>query len=832
MPPSAQTSPNVPSLNSHKIELEKKEQVDVKMIPQMIADGFNLVNLGKDKDPIISKMPERTSEFLAEAFNPKNERVGVRLGRQLNGRYLISLDFDINDKSGRHPEIADKLAEYKSNINRLDGMYSSSTDENHNVLVDITDIPEYLEKVIAHPNSKWKWKVNLEIFAKEGVFQVIPPTATINKVTKEKGNPRKFLNSVSVYKVTPDDSYMIDFLNEIYVAEKPKVVIKSKPVRPVEMAEIEKDDEWTELLYKVIQNEARGNEWVIPYNKWMGIGTILKYNNYPFIVFKQWTMMCPLAIDDGRIEAYWESIRCEGFSIHALQGIAKEVNPIGYKIWLDKHQKYLSLKTLELGMNDVAKEMKNIMKEHCVYVGKDGWYRNTGTVWFHSDDAPLATITTQLQKSIDLSRGIILAKKDACINDEERSKLEEELVSYTKHYKNCGGAGYSVHIAKLFKEYLLDADFPKKLNRNPYQIVYKDGIYDMRTKTFRKGIYPQEFISKTLPYEYERGCEATKGEIRRQIKRICNNSEEHYHYYMSAFGYTLTGDASREQFLWYMCGESACNGKSSVLEAMTQILPIYVKDENREHIDKKDKMWHKAVAVWDGYRLIWVNEATEEVKNEALLKQICDATQINFPKLYGNSTTMPITFKLFIVSNYQFNINMENAIVRRFIHEQFNSKFDLDEKAGDVEDVANLRFYKNKDFAKWLIENKHSFLELFYEYSYNYAQTQRLPPIPREWQSIKDDIVSSKNTFEAEFYSHCKVGADFQCSKDDAEKVLEMDSSEIKKEMKKLRIPHTYESQKKVKSVKGWHIGFRLKTQAEINEEEMAEELEKEPDNI
>lgn len=829
MPPSSQSS-NVPSVNSHKIELKEKEQVDVKMTT-LIADGYNLLNLGEGKNPVLPKWNERPSEFLAEAFNTENKRVSIRLGRQLNGRYMISIDFDVNDKAGNHQAIVDKLAEYKSNINRLDGMFSSSTTDNFNVLVDITDIPEYLDKVIAHPNNKWKWSGSLEVLAKEGAYQVIPPTVTINKVTGEMGNPRKFLNGIPVYKVTPEDTYMIHFLNEIYVAEKPKVVIKSAPVRPV-IVDNEVDNEWTELLFKVIQNEARGNDWVIPYNKWMGIGTILKHNEYPFMIFKRWTMMCPLAKDDGRIEAYWESVKGSGFGIHALQGIAKDVNPIGYKIWLVKHKKYLSVKTLELGMNDVAKYMKDIMKEHCVYVGKDGWYRNTGSVWFHSDDAPLATITTQLQTMIDLSRETLLGKKNATVNEEEKKKMEEILVLYTKHYKQCGSAGYSVHISKLFKEYLLDADFPKKLNRNPYQMVYKDGIYDMRTKTFRPKIYPQEFISKTLPYEYERGCEATKGEIRKQIKRICNNNEEQYNYYMSAFGYALTGDASREQYLWYMCGESACNGKSSVLEAFTQILPIYVKDENREHIDKKDKMWHKAVAVWDGYRLIWVNEATEEDKNEALLKQICDATQINFPKLYGNSTTMPVSFKMFIVSNYQFKIRMENAIVRRFIHEQFNSKFDLDEKAGDVEDIKGLRFYKNKDFAKWLIENKHSFLELFYEYSYQYAQTQRLPQIPREWQSIKDDIVASQNTFEAEFYSECKVGDGFQCCKEDAERVLGMDSSEIKKEMKKLRIPHTYESQKKVKSVKGWHIGFRLKTQAEKDAEELAEELANEPENI
>ena len=838
MPPSNQNI-NVPSVSQRqKIELEINGRSNIKMIPQLHQDGYNLMALYPNpSEPKFEKLPsvgkgwqEKTSEDLHQMFNIQSRRVGMRLGRQLNGRYLISIDFDVNDKAGNHQQVADKLDEYNANINRQDGMFSSSTSNNFNVLVDITDLPDYMEKVLAYSTKGWKWGGGLEVLVKQTAHQVIPPTATTNKKTEVMGQPRKFLNDVPIYKVQADDAFMIQFLNEIYVPETKKIIIKTSPVRRIQTVE-EPDDEWTELLFKVIKNDVKtkenGNQdWTVSYKQWMGIGTILKHNNYSLSTFKRWTMMCPLARDDGRIEDYWESIKGEGFSIYALQGIAKVINPVEYKIWFVKHKKYISLKTLSLGMNDVAQFMKNILAEHCIYTGKsNGWYRNTGSLWFHSDDAPLATITTQLQRIIDLSRETLLAKKNATENEEECKRMEELLTAYTKHYQLCGSASYSTHIAKLLKEYLYDDGFIKRLNQVKYKIVYKNGIYDMKTKKFRQGIYPQEFISKTLPYEYEVGDAEVKKEIRKQLKRICNNNEEQLNYYLSVVGYALTGDSAKEQFLWWMCGESACNGKSSMLVALTDILPIYFKKEGREHIDLKATKTHKAIATWEDYRVVWINEATQEPKNSDLLKDIVDGSPIQFDKMYGNSTSMAITFKLLVVSNYQFKIKFDNGIERRFVHMQYDSKFSLEE--GDQEDEVKCIFVKNKAFGTWLEENKHSLLELLYEYSYQYAIKESLPKVPAVWDEIKKDTVASQNTFEATLYAMCVVGEGLECWNDDAIQVLEVDSGVIKNEMKKLKLFHKYESQTKSKGKKGLHKGFRLKTKAELDAEEKAQDEER-----
>jgi len=817
MPPSMYSVVNESAI-SQKIEIKKKEGVKVSMATQLVTDEYNVMNLGSGKNPVLKGWDSLDSKHLAEAFDSQNKRISMRLGEQLNGRYIVSIDFDNfgkKDAEGNRWECPATIAIYEEYIanNRKDGMFSSSTEGNFNVLVDVTDVPEIYEMCSQYPKNHWDYEC-VQFLVRQTAQQVIPPTATENKRTGTLGKPRQFLTDMKVYEMTPEDTFMIQFFKKYYKPEKLKKVIKSTPIRSAKQAEQPAEDEWTELLFNVIKNDSLGNQYAVSYERWQGIGTILKHNNYPFAVFKKWHMMCLMNRDDGSAERYWGSIKGDGFSIYALQGIAKKINPEGYKVWFVKHKKFISLKVLSKGENDVAKFMTPIMREHLVFTGLL-WYRNDGRLWLPSKEAPVATIANQLQKIIDLSRETLLAKKNATEDEVEKQKCEDILKGYGILYKVCGGSGFTAHIARMFKEYLFDDKFEDKINQNKYQVVYQDGVYDMLTKTFRKGIFPYEYITKTLPYDYEKGDPEVKKQIIKALKRICNNKDHQLKYYLSTFGYALTADASKEQVMWYMCGQSAQNGKSSVLEALTKILPIYVKGESRDNFYKNDTKLHKAVGTWRGIRILWVNELENDKKvNEALFKASCDGTAIPFSKHYGENETMPISFKLFLVSNFEFNISMDEGVKRRFKHEQFNTKFDLEE--GAEEDEVKCRFIKNANFGDWLVENKHSLLEVIYEYSHQYATTGKLPTCPPEWEAKKQETIANLNVFEENLRAVCVLGESETGWNDELCEALECESKNIGTELKRLGLYHKYESQFRKNGRKGLHRGLRLKKPEEL----------------
>ena len=93
-------------------------------------------------------------------------------------------------------------------------------------------------------------------------------------------------------------------------------------------------------------------------------------------------------------------------------------------------------------------------------------------------------------------------------------------------------------------------------------------MLDLKTKTFRNGIIADDFITFYIKYDYEVPSNENVADVREEIKKICNYNEVHLEYYLSALGVAMTGDASLEQIFWYMLGQTACNGKSKVFEAL------------------------------------------------------------------------------------------------------------------------------------------------------------------------------------------------------------------------------------------------------------------------
>ena len=50
---------------------------------------------------------------------------------------------------------------------------------------------------------------------------------------------------------------------------------------------------------------------------------------------------------------------------------------------------------------------------------------------------------------------------------------------------------------------MYDSEFYYKLDNNPYKITFQDGIYDLRDYKFNKGYSDYDYITKTIPFDYQ-----------------------------------------------------------------------------------------------------------------------------------------------------------------------------------------------------------------------------------------------------------------------------------------------------------------------------------------
>ena len=150
----------------------------------------------------------------------------MRMGLHENNRRTLSLDFDVcgpKDDTGNRmgcPETTAFMEQYLNGVgDTSDGIFTSSTAGNMNVLVDYTNSPlilSLIEQINVDNETEFKFQIaHLEILLKGN--QVIPLTYTNCKISGELGNAREFRNDNMFYVINDDDAFVALFVKDLFM---------------------------------------------------------------------------------------------------------------------------------------------------------------------------------------------------------------------------------------------------------------------------------------------------------------------------------------------------------------------------------------------------------------------------------------------------------------------------------------------------------------------------------------------------------------------------------------------------------------------------------------
>lgn len=483
---------------------------------------------------------------------------------------------------------------------------------------------------------------------------------------------------------------------------------------------------------------------------------------------------------------------------------------------------------LHLGANDIARfiapKLSKIMKysrtmEIWIVYNKD-------THFWEKIKKPEATLSTFLQKSINLTRLYLVSSQHKNLTDGNKSNadIERDIKTCDNWYAKASEKSHLSMIKDFLTTYICDDNFIGNLDNNLYQLVFQNGILDLKTMQFRRGLLKEDYLTKCIPYDYVKPLESDVLRVRSELLKICNNNESHLEYYLSLIGYSLTGDSSREQIFAYFRGQSASNGKSVILEVLEDIMPNYVKKAENKIFDTSFDM-KKELPSFLGKRIIWVNELSKSKKEADRLKAFADGTSYSFGRNYATeSEILKVLFKIIIVSNYSLNIDADNGIKRRFKLAQFNSKFDEE----FIEDnYEKLEFKKDKNFGRLLRDElKMGLIELLAQYGNNYWNEKCLKSYPNEWKEEAQENMNDNNKFDNWFNDNFTFNEN---ELKEGEKGLfigkqamtdmlpsNMQNIKINDELKRMRLNFTYDKGKRYNGNRGCYVGFGLKKQEEI----------------
>lgn len=802
----------------------------ISLAKDLVANGYTLFNVSEKKQPVdangrgLDEWQLKTHAELVAGINWKVPRFGMMMGQQENGRLILSLDFDICGDKRKNPQEGESLRvgcditkgywdEWSKLTNSGCGMYNGGTEGNYNMLVDYTESDKIKAKV---EQMKLIKKTAMKHGGMEIFYgthnQVIPPSATIDKTTGKVGKARKFVNK-RPFRIIQDkpaeEEWLEGFLDRIIKhngtpAPKPARTATPPVVSEEEEPATEREPDMYDELLGIIGNKGLDRD------EWLEIVGCLLHNKYPK------KMLMDFVDEAWKSEAstLWDNFKKKPrpVSIYTLEKIAKKHQYDKYRDWLIKNKKYLKLPILKAGANDIAQFIAPVLSTQVKYFAKVWWTYDPHTALWKPNEEPRAKIITFLQAKIDEAKATLTYTIDRTDDEEKKKELQKYEKEYIGQRAMVASGGFADNLKKYLTDYLYEKDCNKLFDRNLGILPFKNGVLDLKTKKFRNGLKQTDYLTRTIDFNYQLPTDEHKVRVRKELKKICNWNDKHLDYYASTFGYALTGEASKEQVFFYMRGQKASNGKSTLPEALNHILKGLCKNSGSTTFSAKNAVIHKSIATWGGLKILWIDEM-EGKQNDEILKQTANGTAIQFNKLYGEEQEMEIGFKLFVASNHTMESNGDEGVNRRHILLQMNSDF----REHFAEDnYETCEFKVNKKLPDELAnELKYAVIDLLTDYSKAYYDDGGLKPYPPEWAEENKDAIADNNKFKSWFEDTFECGADeelYQCHREELDWRLKRsgyDKIKWKDKLTGMKVKFRYDSQARQGRKKGFYYGFR-----------------------
>lgn len=678
----------------------------MELVKKLIKENYALFNIGASgkyaKAPInkqgnpMDKWENKTCQELKEEHNYNSLFWGMRMGIQENGKRIMSLDFDCCGKENKEKTARvgcqytkEKLKTFEELIDIRNGMFTSSTQGNMNVLIDYTDCEHIIKLVEQISANKFKLE-EFEILL--GGNQVIPPSATTCKITKQKGNARSFYTEEPFYHLT-EESTIYDFVKELFDEHlqknnKNKTYMKTqKPIKDISKAEDETDDEitsttsskdfskdkWVILLNKYIGN-GRDEEGckIISRDYWFQICGALKSNGYDKQVWLDWSSKIS---QTNTASKTWDNLKKFDMNINCLRSICKDVNKKGYYEWLNEYDVCLYRHFYTTGL--IADYFKLLYEDRFVCVD-NVVYSYNGFIWEKEDkkNSNLAKFIDKvfykdLLQYCNTKSNYFTSLLNENEEDEDIKNTLEKITKLQMNINYLRGVTARKQLMDDIITFLTRNDI--KLDNNPFLFAFDNCIYDLKTGTFIEPKYDY-WITKTAGYNYVKSTPQQIKELDDIINTIFPDPDVKKDYLITL----ATGLCGIQLQNLFIATGGGGNGKSLINSLMLKAVGKYgYKLPSNVLLQEIKSGANPEMALLDNVRFALVQEPNAEKKIKcSTVKEITGDTTLNVRDHYSSKCDINLSLTLVMECNDKPKLDEVNdAVNRRIRASVFGSKF-------------------------------------------------------------------------------------------------------------------------------------------------------------
>ena len=562
--------------------------------------------------------------------------------------------------------------------------------------------------------------------------------------------------------IVPDEIRVFDFEREHPSALKKKTEIKIVNREYDNQNKNEDIDLMIEL--GLLDNKLNS------YTDWFDVLCAFKRIDIPYSQFDEWSMRCNEKYDIEKNKEIWDKtdVSNHGYNIGSIINWCKNKDEKLYNEYFN----YFIPKNIFDEFN-IGLAIYLIPKFRNLVFGGDKWFKydKKKCIWFIMKE-PTAIVIEVLMKCMNTT----ISHFAKLLADETDEKKKESLNNFI--YGRFGLVdkklsmtltNYTSQFIKILKDKLYDSEFYKKLDNLKYKLAFQNGIFDITTGTFRYGLRYNDYLTDYIhrDFHFEEDKEKINF-IEKTIFNICNCDEEQATYYKSVLGYALCGDAEKEKEIYFIIGQGANNGKTTLLEAMKDAMPSVVGSMNNQVLLANYQKSHKFLPMLEK-KIVYVEELQKGKElNTSLLKEIRDGKSLSNEVMFGTSKQINVSSKVFILSNNIPVFKTDNGISTCLRQLQFNNKF-LKEESEDYHKVGNVSGYLKAD--KTLADKLKgdyfiALLNVLLKYSCMYSQEQKLKPIPQFYIEKAKETCNANDTLKAFWEDEIIIGENHKLSKE------------------------------------------------------------------
>ena len=207
-----------------------------------------------------------------------------------------------------------------------------------------------------------------------------------------------------------------------------------------------------------------------------------------------------------------------------------------------------------------------------------------------------------------------------------------------------------------------------------YNIHFKNGCYELKTKTFRKRT-KMDYVTEFLDWEYNDNVDNKYiEEVELFFKKIHVNKDDR-NFCISWLASCLDGSLSKNKFKMNL-GESAENGKSTEFNVHSKVFDIYSNKLSSTFFNMDNNKRHKELLrlLLKPIRFAFIEELKTKKLDADIIKEMCDGRMV-CDVLYSEAISGTIQATINTCSNRFCNIDLDKGVLRRILLQEYTSSF-------------------------------------------------------------------------------------------------------------------------------------------------------------